>query len=120
MNNASKGRLSVLPTRSTCGSQTKIGKLDITPRRAWSSACPLPICRPPAVAAPLAQHVPKSGEREMVTADQGTARLSPDSTPGYPVTAPSALKNLTARRLLPLGDLYARSYSTLLKKFAAG
>src|ERR1700726_2197958 len=40
------------------------------PRPAKSSARPLPICRQPAVAAPLAHHMPEAGEGEMVTADQ--------------------------------------------------
>src|SRR5580704_6013669 len=56
------------------------------PRPAWSSARPLPICRQPAVAAPLAHYVPEARKGKMVATDQrlvgccaveeGHARLS--------------------------------------------
>src|SRR3981189_761263 len=40
------------------------------PRPAWSLARPLPICRQPAVPAPLAHHVPEAREGQMVATNQ--------------------------------------------------
>jgi putative transposase len=48
----------------------RAGGAHCSPPTARSSARPLPIGRQPAVAAPLAHHVPKAGEGKMVTADQ--------------------------------------------------